>query len=394
MTLFLARVAGPEDAEIAVSGGADLIEIDTRKTHGEETLPLSLVRSVLGVVAGRRPTSVVIGSLRNPPALAAAVAATADAGVERVSVVMPAGAEAAASARALASLAARITIMGLMAADKNPDLALLKAMGASGFSGAMLSVAGSGDGSLLDHDSIPFLKKFVDECHTLRMTAGFAGALEAPDIPRLLLLSPDYLGFRRALCVSRERTGPLDPAAVDVIRGLIPVDPRSLRHGSSPEAKVDYRLVAGRGAAKEPKEQTETDRVFVRDFIVPVRIGAYEREREKTQNLRFNIDVKVTRPRRVAADMRDVFSYDVILDGIRMLVAQGHIALVETLAERIAALLLTDPRVQEVLVRAEKLDIGPGAVGVEIRRERSAEAADVHPLFAVPARDRDPGPAE
>jgi dihydroneopterin aldolase len=79
--------------------------------------------------------------------------------------------------------------------------------------------------------------------------------------------------------------------------------------------------------------------------------------------------------------MNDVFSYDLITDAIRVIVAQEHIALVETLAERIAASVLTHPRVASVTVRIEKLEIGPGSVGVEIVRERPAEAK-VH-LFSA-----------
>jgi dihydroneopterin aldolase len=73
-----------------------------------------------------------------------------------------------------------------------------------------------------------------------------------------------------------------------------------------------------------------------------------------------------------------------------MIVAQEHIPLVEMLAERIAALVLTHPRVVSATVRVEKLDVGPGAVGVEIIRERPAEAAKVHHLFPVAAAERDP----
>ena len=72
-----------------------------------------------------------------------------------------------------------------------------------------------------------------------------------------------------------------------------------------------------------------------------------------------------------------------------MIVAQEHIALVEMLAERVAALVLTHPRVVSVTVRVEKLDVGPGAVGVEIVRERPAEAAKVHHLFPVAAAESD-----
>jgi dihydroneopterin aldolase len=41
-------------------------------------------------------------------------------------------------------------------------------------------------------------------------------------------------------------------------------------------------------------------------------------------------------------------------------------------------------------VRVEKLDVGPGAVGVEVVRERPAEAVKVHHLFPVAAVESDP----
>jgi dihydroneopterin aldolase len=42
---------------------------------------------------------------------------------------------------------------------------------------------------------------------------------------------------------------------------------------------------------------------------------------------------------------------------------------------------LNHARVTSVTVRVEKLDVGPGAVGVEITRERPVKAAKVHHLF-------------
>jgi (5-formylfuran-3-yl)methyl phosphate synthase len=137
------------------------------------------------------------------------------------------------------------------------------------------------------------------------------------------------------------------------------------------------------------KDEVETDRIFVRDFVLPVRIGAYSRERDKLQNVRFNVDVNVLRPDRAAVDIRDVFSYDLITDSIRMIVAEEHIALVEMLAERISALLLTHPRVTGVTVRVEKLEVGPGGIGIEIVRRRTADVAKVHHLYPA-AGEADP----
>jgi dihydroneopterin aldolase len=129
---------------------------------------------------------------------------------------------------------------------------------------------------------------------------------------------------------------------------------------------------------------TARDRIFVRDFVLPVRIGAYAHERDRLQRVRFNVDVAVRRPAHAIEDMRDVLSYDIITDGIRMVAAQEDIALLETLAERIAAVVLSHARAAGVTVRVEKLDVGSGTLGVEIRRTRPA-TADARPLYSLAA---------
>jgi dihydroneopterin aldolase len=221
--------------------------------------------------------------------------------------------------------------------------------------------------------------------------AGLAGSLEAPDIPRLLMSAPDVLGFRRALCGSEDRSSSLDPRAVDVVRALIPKDSRRIDAGVASSPKIDYRLLAARGYSLDtPKQDGETDRIFVREFVLPIRIGAYAHEREKPQKVRFDVEVNVTRLDRTAQDIRDVFSYDLITDAIRMIVAQEHIPLVEMLAERIAAVMLTHRRVTSVTVRVEKLEIGPGGIGVEIVRRWPQEVAKAQHLYPSASAEPDP----
>ena len=71
--------------------------------------------------------------------------------------------------------------------------------------------------------------------------------------------------------------------------------------------------------------------------------------------------------------MRSIFSYDIILDAIRLVVDRGHVDFIETLAEEVATIVLGHPRVQSVRVNVQKLDVINGSVGVEIRRERAGE---------------------
>ena len=120
----------------------------------------------------------------------------------------------------------------------------------------------------------------------------------------------------------------------------------------------------------EPQDPTDTDLVFVHDFVLPVCIGAFDSEHDRPQQVRFTVDACVARPSHTPERLHEVFSYDLITDAIRALVAQGHIHLVETLAERIAAAVLAHPQILTVTVRVEKLEVGPGSVGVQITRAK------------------------
>jgi dihydroneopterin aldolase len=396
LTFLLASVTGPEEAEIAIRHGADIVDLKDPGRGAFGAVSPAAIAATVAVVARRRPVSAVAGELAmEPDAVVRTAAALADTGVDYVKVALFPEPAREDCIRALASLARRVKVIGVMFADlfadPGADFGLVPLMAQCGFAGTLIDTARKQGGRLLDHLDIAALSGAMDTCRAHGLMGGLAGALEAPDVPRLLLLAPDVLGFRGALCRGHDRTARIDGGAVAMIRALIPADPRATKAHADPPAKVDYRLLAARGYAGEPrKDDAATDRILVRDFVLPVRIGAYKHEREKVQNVRFNVDVGILRAAQSAEDIRDVFSYDVILDSIRMVVAQEHIALVETLAERIAALILAQHRVVSVAIRVEKLDVGPGAVGVEIVRKRSADSATVRALHSPMAGEGDP----
>jgi dihydroneopterin aldolase len=263
-------------------------------------------------------------------------------------------------------------------ADLEPGFDIVEQCADAGFAGAMLDTARKGSGRLLNHLGLRALETFVTRCHARGLIAGLAGSLEAPDVPRLLPLAPDLLGFRSALCRAGNRKGELDPNAIAIIRGLIPT--QLSRHAKTDN--VDWRLHAAHGYTVGHESAGNADRVFVHDFVVKAKIGAYSHEQNVEQRLRFNVEAEVRRSDLKSGDMREVFSYDMIRDAIELTLARGHIALVEKLAEQIADQVLRDARVLSVVIRIEKLDIAPGSVGIEIRRERPKASAKVHQLFA------------
>ncbi len=116
-------------------------------------------------------------------------------------------------------------------------------------------------------------------------------------------------------------------------------------------------------------------KVFVRDLVLKALIGVYGHEHDGHQRVRINIDLAVPEADRTVQDrLSDVVCYEEITNAIREIVGAGHINLVETLAEKIAARCLSDNRIHSVRVRVEKLDVFSDAtsVGVEIERVRAA----------------------
>jgi dihydroneopterin aldolase len=383
MTAFLASVTGPAEAAIALAGGADIIDLKDPSHGALAALPPAEVRKTIAAVSGRAKVSAVTGDPpMRPEALIAAITPYAALDCDFLKVGLAPDPAILDCVRALAPIAAKTRLVGVLFADLAPDFGLLVHLRQAGFHGAMLDTARKGAGRLTTHVAAEQLSRFVARCGELELLSGLAGGLEAPDVPRLLPLRPGVLGFRGALCGKAGRSGALDPQSVAEIRGLIGRGDGALEPAAD-DAPVNAEVLAARGNWRSADgDRTAVDRIFVRDFTLPIEIGAYSHERGRQQRVRFDVWADVRRKTPDRDDMRHIFSYDVIMDTIRTIVAEGPLQLVETLAERIAGRLLDHPGLLRVRVRVEKLDVGPGGVGVEIVRERAATALAAVSAFA------------
>ena len=349
MTAFLASVANPAEAALALDCGADIIDC-TDPARGALGAPTpDVVADIARKVAGRRPVSAAAG-LPDLDAvqLGAAVAAMRAAGAGAIKVGLTSAKASREKIAALAPMTREADLVAVFFADREPQFELVSELAAAGFAGAMLDTVDKTHGRFLETLEAADAARFIEACRSAGLVSGVAGSLEAPDVPRLVALDPDFLGFRSALCGAGDRKNSLDRDAVCTIRTLIDA---GSQHDDAHEA---------------------SDRIFVRDFLVDASIGAYAYEMGQRQRMRFNVEADVPRAGRVADDFRDVVSYDVIIDAIRRMTDTGHVKLVETMAEEIATATLRDRRVRRVRVRVEKLDIIEGAVGVEIVREQDA----------------------
>jgi len=112
--------------------------------------------------------------------------------------------------------------------------------------------------------------------------------------------------------------------------------------------------------------------ILVSDLEFAMQIGAYTHEKGRVQRVRINLDLAVPDTPVEDHKLSSVLDYCALVDRVRAHALEGHVHLVETLAERIAAICLEDARVLKARVRVEKLEAikDAAAAGVEIERER------------------------
>jgi (5-formylfuran-3-yl)methyl phosphate synthase len=216
MTGLLASVTSAAEAELAMAGGADIIDLKDPHAGALGALPPSVIREAALAIAGRRTVSATAGDLpMRPQIVADAAAGIAELGVDIVKVGFFPGGDPLACISALAPLTVGGTrIVAVLFADKAPDFALIGRLRGAGFAGAMLDTAEKRAGGLRRHLDDHALGDFVDRVRRSGMISGLAGSLAIADIAPLHLLRPDYLGFRGALC----RTGRTSALDVERVR--------------------------------------------------------------------------------------------------------------------------------------------------------------------------------
>ncbi len=125
-------------------------------------------------------------------------------------------------------------------------------------------------------------------------------------------------------------------------------------------------------------------KVFVRGLRIEAFIGLYPHERGRTQPL--EVDVELTLAAEGVERLAETVNYEDLARAATALAAEGHVDLVETYAERLAARCLEHPTALAVRVRVEKPHAlkEAAAAGVEIVRTRTGNG---RPIAAVPASE-------
>ena len=225
MTGLLASVRSPGEARLALRAGADIVDCKDPHEGALGALPPATIARIVAASGDQRPTSATTGdAVTSARRLVEAVRNTADCGVDFIKFGLFDLSSAPCMLSALDGLAPDHDLIAVCFVDLFDPTPLITPLAESGVRGIMLDTANKHAGSLTTLWSATRIAAFVAAAQARGRLCGLAGRLGLRDIPALLPLQADYLGFRGALCGGERRRG-IDHAALLRVRQAIPLQP-------------------------------------------------------------------------------------------------------------------------------------------------------------------------
>tara|TARA_B100001996_G_scaffold349607_1_gene308450 strand:+ start:986 stop:1726 length:741 start_codon:yes stop_codon:yes gene_type:complete len=223
MTGMLASVASLEEAKTVLEHRVDIIDLKNPKLGALGQLDCDTISSVVELVNNQLPVSATIGDIKpNDSKLYNRIINTADLGVNFVKVGLFSKNIPNYFLDTINDCCRKnINIIIVIFAENFIGMDLLESLITSNISGIMLDTKNKSSKNLCSLMRYKTLEKFIKVAKENNLITGLAGSLKTEDIDSLISLNPDYLGFRGALCMKKDRVKTLDEKSIIRIRDII-----------------------------------------------------------------------------------------------------------------------------------------------------------------------------
>ena len=124
---------------------------------------------------------------------------------------------------------------------------------------------------------------------------------------------------------------------------------------------------------QKKEEYSYKRKVIITDLIFNTSIGVHDFEKEKEQQIRFNIEMDINPSLKAAEnDLKSIVNYENIINKVESITHKKHYNLLETLAEDIFTNLFLNKNIIKIKLRIEKPEIikNTSSVGIEISKKR------------------------
>ena len=124
---------------------------------------------------------------------------------------------------------------------------------------------------------------------------------------------------------------------------------------------------------QKKEEYSYKRKVIISDLVFNTSIGVHDFEKEKEQQIRFNIEIDINPLLKAAEnDLKSIVNYENVINKIKSITHKKHYNLLETLAEDIFTNLFLAKNIIKIKLRIEKPEIikNTSSVGIEITKKR------------------------
>jgi dihydroneopterin aldolase len=124
---------------------------------------------------------------------------------------------------------------------------------------------------------------------------------------------------------------------------------------------------------KKKDEYSYRRKVIIKDLIFNTFIGLHDFEKNKKQNIKFNIEIHTNNKLQPnERDLNSIINYEDVINKIETITNKKHYLLLETLAEDIFSNLFENKNIIAIKLKIEKPEIikNTSSVGIEVVKKR------------------------
>ena len=227
MTQLLISVVDINEAQLALSHGADLIDLKNPHEGALGALPVEKIQKVVAYVKAHRIsqeqyTSATVGDLpMQSDLIIRQVLAVANTEVDFVKIGFFPSECYQACLDALSEIAKKgIKLIAVLFAEIEYSPHLVEQIKCAGFYGIMLDTAQKNGATFLDYYSEGKMLSFSSHIRSCEMAFGLAGSLTIQHLEKVLTFHPTYIGFRGGVSVDNQRKLSLDGEKIKAIRKM------------------------------------------------------------------------------------------------------------------------------------------------------------------------------
>ena len=125
---------------------------------------------------------------------------------------------------------------------------------------------------------------------------------------------------------------------------------------------------------QKKEEYSYKRKVIISDLVFNTSIGVHDFEKEKEQQIRFNIEIDINPLLKAAEnDLKSIVNYENVINKVKSITHKKHYNLLETLAEDIFTNLFLAKNIIKIKLRIEKPEIikDTSSVGIEITKKKN-----------------------